>query len=94
MTRSNLISEILNDHPESQTWIPVTAHPGRDITEQKRFEVRKVKPNAKYPIITPRTDNRLGYYRVNLESNIPFHRVIAEQFIENPKGFPTVEHTN
>jgi hypothetical protein len=31
--------------------------------------------------------NRLGYYHVKLETNIPLHRVIAEQFIDNLTNF-------
>lgn len=40
---------------------------------------------------------RTGYYVVNLRKNhicnvYPVHRLVAETFIDNPHGFPTVNH--
>jgi uncharacterized protein (UPF0248 family) len=93
MTKSSLACEILLNGSEPLTWIPLKAHPGYEITNQEPFVIRKFK-NNKWQSITPRMVNRLGYYHVKLETNIPLHRVIAEQFIDNPDKLPRVEHTN
>jgi hypothetical protein len=55
------------------------------------FVIRKCK-NNKWQSVTLRMVNRLGYYHVKLETNIPLHRVIAEQFIDNPDKLPRGEY--
>jgi hypothetical protein len=83
-----------SDFFQTRTWIPLTHHEGYDITQDEPFQIRKRKPKGDYKLINQNLNQKLGYYYVKLEKNVPLHRVICEQFIPNPDNLPQTDHKN
>jgi hypothetical protein len=83
-----------SDFMASRSWIPLDNHPNFEITSDEPFLIRKLRTNGQYRIVNQNLNQKLHYYYVRLEKNMPFHRVIAEQFIPNPENLPQIDHKN
>jgi hypothetical protein len=76
---------------ESRTWTELKASPNYEITTEYPFEIRKIV-NGK--LVNRRIDKD-GYYIMTIDNiNRGLHRLVAEQFLENPTNLPQVDHIN
>ena len=74
-------------------WVPLKGFErSYEIRSESPHEIRKIK-NQK--ILSEYLDNSNGYIKLALHGkNYYKHRLVAEQFIPNPKGYDCVDHIN
>ena len=74
-------------------WVPLKGFErSYEIRSESPHEIRKIK-NQK--ILSEYVDDSNGYVKVGLHGkNYYKHRLIAEQFIPNPKHYDCVDHIN
>ncbi len=73
------------------SWIDCIADPDYEIFTEEPYEVRK-KSNRK--VIKESIDST-GYVILHLNKRKYYkHRILAQQFIENPNNLPCVDHIN
>jgi hemerythrin superfamily protein len=77
-------------------WTELKFHPGFHISNSVSGEyfISKRLPTGRYHLVNTTFNKKAGYDYVKLENHIPFHKIIAEQFLDNPNGFKQVEHIN
>ena len=75
------------------TWIDCVVDDDYEISTEYPYHIRR---KSNHRIIKEHIDSTKGnYVYVNLNGNrYRKHRIIAEQFIPNPNGFPCVDHIN
>jgi hypothetical protein len=76
----------------NRNWVELNNHPNYEITTDEPWQIRR-KSDGK--IVNSWLDKSTGYFRVHLEQkNWHLHRIIAQQFIDNPNALPQVDHIN
>jgi hypothetical protein len=77
---------------ETRKYITLNAHPEYENTTDEPWIVRR-KCDGK--IVNSWIDKKKGYYKVCLNGkHYLLHRVIAEQFIDNPDNLTQIDHIN
>ena len=72
-------------------WIRLKNYPRYEISLTIPHVIRKVETNK----IISQSINNVGYYQISLDGKtMLLHRIIAEQFLENPNNFQDVNHKN
>ena len=87
---NSTIEDTIEPNKSDGEWVQVKNHPEYEMMTQYPFSIRRIdKPDR---ILTERVDFH-GYVVVDLlKKKCKKHRLIAEQFIPNPKNLPIIDH--
>jgi hypothetical protein len=81
---------VFEQEPEVE-WTQLREHPDYDIQSEYPFLIRK-RANGRIMTLSPSSD---GYLRVYIDGQYnKHHKVVAEEFIDNPDNLPEIDHLN
>jgi hypothetical protein len=91
VVQKNFIFIFLETNMTERSFVQLKNYPTHLITTEYPFEIKKKSTGR---IIKPNL-NSVGYYTVWLnDKNRLLHRIIAEQYLENPTNLPEIDHIN
>ena len=74
-----------------EDWISLKNYPYYEISSTIPYVLRDKSTKR----IIPQSINNIGYYQISLNNQtLLLHRIIAEQFLENPNNYSDVNHKN
>jgi hypothetical protein len=78
-----------------RNFIQLKNHEGFEITIDEPWQFRHIDSFGKCRIVKPWLNRKIGYYFVDFNNkHYLLHRLVAEQFLDNPNDFPQVDHIN